>query len=85
VAEGFQQLMLESFFDEEEGKERRAGQARAAAAGGFAATPDARGPTIITGLATVERTGLSTLVAAHNNTGSSSAAGPADTRPVPAK
>jgi len=85
VADGVQQLMLESFFDEEEGKERRAGQARAAAAAGFAPTPDAGGPTIITGLATVGSTGPSTLSAAHGNALSSPAAGPAGTRPGPAE
>jgi len=57
VAEGVQQLMLESFSDAEEGKERRAEQARTAAAAGFSPRPDAGGPTTVTGRTTVGRKG----------------------------
>jgi len=46
-------------------------------AAGFAPTPDAGGPTVITGLATVGSTGPSTLLAAHSYTVSSPSAGPA--------
>ena len=68
VPESVQQMMLDSFFSQEEGKERRAGQARAAAAAGFAPTPVAGGPIINTGMATVDGTCSSTPSPAESET-----------------
>jgi len=61
VPQAVQQLMLESFFDAEEGRERRAEQARTASAAGFAPIPNPCGPAAITGGATGDDTGGSLL------------------------
>ena len=52
IPDSVQQLMLNGFFNEEEGRERRADQARIASAVGFAPTPVAGAPTVICGVDT---------------------------------
>jgi len=59
IPDAIQQLMINSFFNEEESRERRAEQARVAAAVRFAPTPAACAPTVICGVATSSDAGPS--------------------------
>ena len=59
IPDAVQQLMINGFFDEEEGRDLRAEQARVAAAVGFAPTPVAGAPTVIFGVETCGVAGTS--------------------------
>lgn len=61
VPQAVQELMLDSFFDAEEGRERHAEQARTASAAGLAPIANPCGPAAITGGATDDYTGGSLL------------------------